>query len=213
MKNIYKVLGIIALVAIIGFSMTACDDDNGSNGAGGGNGGSGSNGGGGINATKPAVLRSNASYNEAVAKLDELIAYCNNNPSTINNSVLQNAITLKTGMPTYQSIWSTANTATTVINSINNLIDTAEGKTPSGSSANPFIGTWSSGEKQITFYSNLTVTTNWMGDGTYTSDNHSMIMYYNQGRLFSCGIYIDGIYLILGLIDEETGENMRFIKN
>ena len=40
MKNTIKVLGIIAFVAVIGFSMVACgDDDDSSGGGGGGNGG------------------------------------------------------------------------------------------------------------------------------------------------------------------------------
>jgi len=42
MKNVFKVLGIIALVAVIGFSMAGCkndDDSNGSSGGGGGGGG------------------------------------------------------------------------------------------------------------------------------------------------------------------------------
>jgi hypothetical protein len=50
MKMVLKVLGLIALVAIIGFSMAACDDGNGSGGTGGGNGGNTQNpGGGGTN--------------------------------------------------------------------------------------------------------------------------------------------------------------------
>jgi len=38
MKKIFKVLGIIALVAVIGFSFFACGDDSGGNGNGNGNG-------------------------------------------------------------------------------------------------------------------------------------------------------------------------------
>jgi len=38
MKNTIKVLGIIAIIAIIGFSMTACKDDDSDNGGGGGGG-------------------------------------------------------------------------------------------------------------------------------------------------------------------------------
>jgi hypothetical protein len=34
MKNLAKLVGIIALVAVIGFSMTACDDGNGDDGGG-----------------------------------------------------------------------------------------------------------------------------------------------------------------------------------
>jgi len=36
MKNLFKVFGIIAIVAIIGFSMVACGDDGGGGGEGGG---------------------------------------------------------------------------------------------------------------------------------------------------------------------------------
>jgi hypothetical protein len=36
MKNLYKLIGIIALVAGIGFSFTACGDDDDDNGGGGG---------------------------------------------------------------------------------------------------------------------------------------------------------------------------------
>ena len=39
MKNMAKLFGIIALVALIGFSMTACDDEGTSSPAGGGGGG------------------------------------------------------------------------------------------------------------------------------------------------------------------------------
>jgi len=41
MKNIVKLFGIIALVALIGFSMVACGGDDGGGGGGGGGGGSG----------------------------------------------------------------------------------------------------------------------------------------------------------------------------
>ncbi|MDR0301394.1 MAG: hypothetical protein LBI04_03670 [Treponema sp.] len=41
MKNTIKWFGIIALVAVIGFSMAACGDDNGGGGGGGGGGTSG----------------------------------------------------------------------------------------------------------------------------------------------------------------------------
>jgi hypothetical protein len=43
MKNVFKLIGTIALVAVIGFSMAACDDAAGGGGGGGG-GGSGSSG-------------------------------------------------------------------------------------------------------------------------------------------------------------------------
>jgi hypothetical protein len=59
MKNLAKLVGIIALVAVIGFSMTACDDGNGSGGGGGGGGGGGEGGTDGaklLRLTIPAAL-------------------------------------------------------------------------------------------------------------------------------------------------------------
>ena len=44
MKNFVKYFGIIALVALIGFSMVACSDDGGGGGPGGGGGGGGGGG-------------------------------------------------------------------------------------------------------------------------------------------------------------------------
>jgi len=45
MKKFFQLFGLIALVAVIGFSMAACDDDDGGGGGGGGNNpGSGSGG-------------------------------------------------------------------------------------------------------------------------------------------------------------------------
>jgi hypothetical protein len=65
------------------------------------------------------------SYAKAVAKLDEIITYCNNNPGTVNDAVLANAVQLKTGMSAFQSTWSSS--GTTAIESINSLIDTTVG--------------------------------------------------------------------------------------
>jgi len=47
MKNVLKSFGIIVFVAVIGFSMVACDDNSGG-GSGGGGGGGGGGGSGGI---------------------------------------------------------------------------------------------------------------------------------------------------------------------
>ena len=46
LKAILRIAGLVALVAIIGFSMVACGDDGGSGPGGGGGGGGGSGGGG-----------------------------------------------------------------------------------------------------------------------------------------------------------------------
>jgi hypothetical protein len=69
-KNGHFFIGIIVVWAVIMFGFAGCD--NGISGDGGGNGGS----------SKPAALRSNASYNEALAKVNEIITYCNTHPGT-----------------------------------------------------------------------------------------------------------------------------------
>jgi len=53
MKNFCRILGIIAIAAVIGFSMAACGDDDGPGGPGGygPGGGGGGSGGGGSSAT------------------------------------------------------------------------------------------------------------------------------------------------------------------
>jgi hypothetical protein len=63
MKKVFKILGIIALVAIIGFSMAACDDGNGAGGGGQNPGGGGTNpGGGGGSPTTYSIEGSWAMY-------------------------------------------------------------------------------------------------------------------------------------------------------
>ncbi|MDR0451384.1 MAG: hypothetical protein LBH26_08990 [Treponema sp.] len=75
------------------------DGGNGSTGGGGGSigggGGSGSTGGGGGSESKPAILDNNASYQEAVDKLDEIIEYCEAHPGNQNNSVKSSVETMK----------------------------------------------------------------------------------------------------------------------
>ena len=56
MKNVTKLIGIIALVAVIGFSFSACGNNN-NGGGGGGNGGGGGGGGGGDGSWPPANVR------------------------------------------------------------------------------------------------------------------------------------------------------------
>ena len=61
MKNFCRILGIIALVAIIGFSMAACGDDDGPGGGPGGYGpGGGGGGGGGSSANLTGTWEDNA---------------------------------------------------------------------------------------------------------------------------------------------------------
>jgi hypothetical protein len=66
MKNFFKWFGIIAFVAVIGFSMVACDfggNDNSNGNGNGENGGNGNGGNGGGGATNPTItIRNNTGY-------------------------------------------------------------------------------------------------------------------------------------------------------
>jgi len=57
MKNVLKTFGLIALMAVIGFSMAACSDD-----GGGGPGGGGGGGGGGGNSLAGTTWKCTESY-------------------------------------------------------------------------------------------------------------------------------------------------------
>jgi len=61
MKNLFKVLGFIALVALIGFSFTACGGG-GDDGGGGGGGGGGGKGGGGTFTVTDIPSKYNGKY-------------------------------------------------------------------------------------------------------------------------------------------------------
>jgi hypothetical protein len=97
----------------------------GDGGSGGGSGGGGSGGSGG----KPDPLSNNATYNQAVDKLDEIIAYCNAHPGTINDGVKNNVESLKNALTganssTIQNSWGSG--ALTMIININQYIDLLE---------------------------------------------------------------------------------------
>jgi hypothetical protein len=144
MKQIAVVFRVFLLTAVLA-SLAACSGgtfvDPGHEAAGGiggsggdygdygddgddGDYGSGSSSGGGGGGSKPAKLSSNASYAQAVAKLDAIISYCNAYPGTINNQIKTVAQQAKTEFPTYQSSWSAIGTQ--VVSAINVLIDQLE---------------------------------------------------------------------------------------
>jgi hypothetical protein len=120
-NNKLFVLGVLVLV--FGLILAGCDTGTGGEGN--------ENGNTSLSSFKPNKLNTSTdyytgtSYDKAVAKLDEIITYCNNNPGTVNDAVLANAVQLKTGMSTFQSNWSSS--GATAIASINNLIDTTVG--------------------------------------------------------------------------------------
>jgi len=65
MRNFFRLLGIIALVAVIGFSMAACDNGGGGSGTGGGGTGGGDSGG---TAGKVTVIVKN-NFNKPITKV------------------------------------------------------------------------------------------------------------------------------------------------
>jgi hypothetical protein len=111
MKGLAKLLGIVVIGAAIIITLAGCG-----NPAGGGGGGSGA---------PPAHLDKNATYAEAVAKLDEIIAYCEANPGTKTNAVLSSAVDLKTGLAAFKDNWYGTNRSTAIA-SINSLISTLD---------------------------------------------------------------------------------------
>ncbi|GHU25732.1 hypothetical protein FACS1894172_17760 [Spirochaetia bacterium] len=63
-------VGMAAMVLVFGLVLVGCD-------SGGGGGGSG----------KPAKLKDTATYQQALDKCDEIIAYCNSHSGTANDNV------------------------------------------------------------------------------------------------------------------------------
>jgi hypothetical protein len=83
------------------------------------NGGGGGGGSGGNTVTKPAPLANNATIDEAIAKLDEIIAYCDSHSG--NTAVRSSASGMKTNLETSKTnpmYWTGAQSAT--ISTINN---------------------------------------------------------------------------------------------
>jgi hypothetical protein len=87
------------------------DDDNGGGGSSGGGGG------------KPTGLDYTASYGDAVAKVDEIIAYCKDNPGPVNDNVKYLAESLKITALKNLSEKSWSGAAKVTIDSINSFID------------------------------------------------------------------------------------------
>jgi len=106
MKNTFKVLGIIAIVAVIGFSFAACggDDDDGSNGGGGG--GSGGISGGTVtypdgiaDANKPIDFSFTAYYEQPISTMI-------NEPASVTISGNKLNINLGTPKDSYLGVWN-----------------------------------------------------------------------------------------------------------
>jgi hypothetical protein len=122
MKQITLVFKAVLLVAVF-VSLAACsggtfidpghggggtDGGNYSNGNGDGGSGGGSSGGGSGSVSKPSRLSNNATYAQSVAKVDEIIDYCEARPGATNDAMNMGAQSLKSGLsyPGVQSSWS-----------------------------------------------------------------------------------------------------------
>jgi hypothetical protein len=114
MKNLYKILGIIAIGALISLGLAGCPMDSG----GGGNGGG-----------KPAALSNSATADEALAALDAIIAYSGTPAATKTQ-----AETLKANWSTYSSNWSA--TGISAITQINIMIDALPDEDNNGGGGN-----------------------------------------------------------------------------
>jgi hypothetical protein len=121
------------------------------------------------------------SYDKAVAKLDEIITYCNNNPGTLNDIVLANDIQLNIGMSAYQSSWSSSGAA--VIGSINTLINTLVGYAAPHLSVLNLSADWSA-----YYYSEALITTTTLSK----TSNYDAVL--GDGNKKWAGKRIDGIF-------------------
>ncbi|MDR1231899.1 MAG: hypothetical protein LBK61_10935 [Spirochaetaceae bacterium] len=76
---------------------------------------------------KPATLSSGASYDEAVDKLDKIIAYCDANPTAANSAVKYGVEAFKSTSFSYitESTW-TGTTASQAVGVINEFINQLE---------------------------------------------------------------------------------------
>jgi hypothetical protein len=128
MKQIVSIFRAALLIAVLA-SLAVCSGSfidpgqvdgivsmGGGDFGGGFDGGGGGGGGGGV--SKPDPLPDNATYEQAIDKLDEIIEYCEDHPGTMNDVTKNGAEMLK---PTISSVtWDSM--GSTVIPQINSLI-------------------------------------------------------------------------------------------
>ena len=82
---------------------------------------------GNSSASKPSKPSSDITYRQAIAKLDEIITYCNAHPSTRNSQVAANAKQLKDmweGQPAMELVWPSIGSVS--VTSIDTIIDGLE---------------------------------------------------------------------------------------
>jgi hypothetical protein len=122
MKKTIKLFALSAVICAVLVSFASCkgdytDPNSGMGGSGTETGGS--SGGGG----KPAELSQSASYQDALAKCDEIIAYCNSHPTQQNTAVKNGVPAVKSSIELAgSSNWTFARQST--IADINRLINT-----------------------------------------------------------------------------------------
>jgi hypothetical protein len=88
-------------------------------GTGGNSGGTGGTSGGG-GGSKPTELGSNASYSNAVDKLDEIIEYCEDHPVGANTSIKSTTQLYTSAIVSYKLTWN--NSGIAAISTINGFI-------------------------------------------------------------------------------------------
>jgi hypothetical protein len=86
----------------------------------------GSSSGGVSISSRPAKLSSNASYNEALAKLNEIIVYCSAHPGAVNNEMKEYAEMGRDWIIDLGERDWRGSTASDVIDAINDMIDQLE---------------------------------------------------------------------------------------
>lgn len=139
MKQITVVFKAVLLIAILA-PLAACsggtfiDPGHGAWGGGGGydldgsgdGGGNGGNGDGNGGGSKPSLLSENATYDQAVATLDEIINYCTAYPNGMNKSTILSAQGTKTAISsaTVKATWNTHRSV--FVSTINTFISILE---------------------------------------------------------------------------------------
>ncbi|GMO22204.1 MAG: hypothetical protein Ta2B_01100 [Termitinemataceae bacterium] len=109
-RNILFLTGVLAMMLVFGSVLAGCKDDSSDSGGGGS--------GGGV-VVKPSVLADNATEAQALAKLDQIIAY----PGTPAETKSQAQTTKNLWSDTFGAGWSSSSIyRSTAISHINDMI-------------------------------------------------------------------------------------------
>jgi hypothetical protein len=113
-----------------------------------------SDSGGGSSSNATTQLSSNATYAEAIAKLDAIIAYCDVNPNTSNTVVRSQAVSYKSSLSAYSSTWNSSGPA--FVAQINTLISQLQSG-GGGIGGGTLTGTWTGGLGRTVIFSSGSV--------------------------------------------------------